>query len=96
LPWWPFEGAVDETPVRDSRLAGADEFLAGSAECASWTQLGGHLTPGITDSGERNKTSAGDEHGCDRVRDTEGMHGGVLERCSQENPLAGGQSNQTG
>jgi hypothetical protein len=75
----PLEGSVDETPVRDSRLAATEEFLAGSAERASWTQLGGHPAAGVADPGERNQTSAGDEHGCDCVRNTEGMHGRVLE-----------------
>ncbi len=56
-----------------------DEFLAGSAEGPGWTQLGGRPAAGITDSSERNQTPAGDEHGCDRVRNTEGMHGRVLE-----------------
>jgi hypothetical protein len=56
-----------------------DEFLAGSAERAGWTQLGSDPAAGITDSGERDQTSASDEHGCDRVRNTEGMHGRVLE-----------------
>ena len=70
---------VHETPVRASILASMDEFLAGSADRASWTQLGGDPAAGIADPGERNQTSAGDEHGCDCVRNTEGMHGRVLE-----------------
>jgi len=70
-----------------------DEFLAGAAERPSWTQLGGHLAARITDPGERNQTSASDEHGCDCVRNTEGMHRCVLEGRSQEDPLAGRHSN---
>ncbi len=70
---------VDETPVRASILTGMDEFLAGSAQRPGWTALGGHPAAGITDPGERDQTSAGDEHGCDCVRNTEGMHGRVLE-----------------
>src|SRR5271155_2736994 len=50
---------------KGSGLAGADEFLAGSADRPGWTQLGGHPAAGITDPGERNQTSAGDQHGCD-------------------------------
>jgi hypothetical protein len=61
------------------RLASTDEFLAGSAKRSRWTQLGGNPAAGISDSGECNQTSAGDEHGCDCVRDPEGVHGRVLE-----------------
>lgn len=65
-----------------------DEFLAGSAERSSWTQLGSHRTTGIADPDERNETPAHDEDGCDRVRDAERMHRRIVEGRSEKKPLS--------
>lgn len=70
-----------------------DEFLTGTAERASWTQLGGDAAARITDPDERDHASARNEHGCDRVGNTEGVYGCFLERRSQQHPLAATQSN---
>jgi len=61
-------------PVGSLRLASGDQFLAGSAERPSWTELGGHRAARITDPRQRNDTPAQDEKGRDCVRHAERMH----------------------
>ena len=63
-------------------------FLAGSAERSSWTQLRGHRAAGITDPGQRNDTPTHDEDGRDCVRYAERMHRRIVERRTEDNPLA--------
>jgi hypothetical protein len=66
-------------PVLDSRLACSSQFLAGSAERPSWTQLGGHSAARIADPGERNQAPVHDQDGRDRVRHAERMHRRIAE-----------------